>query len=120
MFNKTTSTLGVPCPVEYSHGQGVSVTLVALFHGASPVEYRLNQDRAVRLERYSTGESHLLSDLPLFSELSVLGALRANHSLSSLLLFSELCVLRALRDDISLLCALYASHLLSDLPVFIH
>ncbi|MEE9568857.1 MAG: hypothetical protein V3W37_05670, partial [Candidatus Binatia bacterium] len=50
-------------PVEYSHGRGVSVVLVTLFHGASPVEYRLDQDRVVCPKRYSTGESYLLSDL---------------------------------------------------------
>ena len=42
-------------PVEYSHGRGVSVVSVTLFHGASPVEYRLDQDRVVRPKRYSTG-----------------------------------------------------------------
>ncbi len=52
--------LGVLCafaarPVEYSHGRGVSVVSVTLFHGASPVEYRLDQDRVVRSKRYSTG-----------------------------------------------------------------
>ena len=30
-------------PVEYSQGRGVSVVLVTLFHGASPVEYRLDK-----------------------------------------------------------------------------
>ena len=31
--------LGVLCPVEYSHGRGVNVALVTLFHGASPMKY---------------------------------------------------------------------------------
>ncbi len=52
--------------MEYSHVRGVSVELVTLFHGASPVEYRLDQDRAVRLKHYSTGESYPLSDLLLY------------------------------------------------------
>ncbi len=53
------SELGPLCPMEYSHGRGVSVALVMLFHGASPVEYRLDQDRVVLPKRYSTGESDL-------------------------------------------------------------
>ncbi len=57
------SELGVLCPVEYSHNLGVSVILVTLFHGASPVEYRLDQDRVVRPKHYSTEESYLFSDL---------------------------------------------------------
>ena len=52
--------------MEYSHGRGVSVVLVTLFHGASPVEYRLDHDRVVLPKRYSTGESHPLSDLLLY------------------------------------------------------
>ena len=51
--------LGVLCPVEFSHGRGVSVALVMLFHGASPVEYRLDQNRVVLPKCYSTGESDL-------------------------------------------------------------
>jgi len=42
------SSLGVLCvfaarPVEYSHGQGVSVAPVTVFHGASPVEYLIDR-----------------------------------------------------------------------------
>ncbi len=66
--------LGVLCPVESSHGRGGSVALVTLFHGASPVEYLLDQDRVVLPKRYSTGENQLSSNLPLFSELGVLCA----------------------------------------------
>ncbi len=51
--------LGVLCPVEYSLSRGVSVALVMLFHGAGPVEYRLDRDRVVLPKCYSTGESDL-------------------------------------------------------------
>ncbi len=54
--------LGVLRPVEYSHGWGISVALVTLFHGASPVEYLHDQDRVVLPKHYSTGESILLFD----------------------------------------------------------
>ena len=53
-------------PVEYSHGRGICVELVTEIHGASPVEYRLDQDRAVRLKRYSTGQVILY---PIFSSI---------------------------------------------------
>ncbi len=38
------------------------------------MEYRLDQDRVVCPKRYSTGESPILSNLPLFSELCALCA----------------------------------------------
>ena len=52
--------------MEHFHGRGICVELVTEFHGASPVEYRLDQDRVVRPKHYSTGESHPLSDLFLY------------------------------------------------------
>ncbi len=56
--------LGVLCPVEYPFHRSVILSFTALFHGASPPEYRINQDRVVCPKRYSTGESHRLSDSP--------------------------------------------------------
>jgi len=72
MFNRTTSTLGALCPVEYPFHRSVIFSFAALFHGARPVEYLLDQDRVVLPKRYSTGENHPLSFLLLFSELGVL------------------------------------------------
>ncbi len=42
-------------PVEYPFHKSVIFSFTALFHGASLVEYRLDQDRVVRPKRYSTG-----------------------------------------------------------------
>jgi len=42
-------------PVEYLLDRKYIGFAVKLFHGASPVEYRLDQDRVVRPKRYSTG-----------------------------------------------------------------
>ncbi len=47
--------LGVLCPMEYPFHRSVIFSFTSLFHGASPVEYRLEQDRVVRPKRYSTG-----------------------------------------------------------------
>ncbi len=47
--------LGALCPVEYPFHRSVIFSFKALFHGASPVEYRLDQDSVVRPKRYSTG-----------------------------------------------------------------
>jgi len=54
-------------PVEYPFHRSVIFSFTALFHGASPVEYRLDQDRVVLPKHYSTGESHRLSDLLLIA-----------------------------------------------------
>jgi len=69
VFDRTTSTLGVLCafaarPVEYPFHRSVIFTFTVLFHGASPVEYRLDQDRVVRPKRYSTGQGIFY---PIFS-----------------------------------------------------
>ena len=58
------------------------LSFTALFHGASPVEYRLDQDQVVRPKRYSTGESHPLSDPLLFSVLGALCVFARGPSLS--------------------------------------
>ncbi len=43
-------------PVEYPFHRSVIFSFTALFHGASPVEYRLDHDRVVRPKHYSTGQ----------------------------------------------------------------
>ncbi len=43
-------------PVKYRHRCDTNAPAVRIFHGASPVEYRLDQDRVVHPKRYSTGQ----------------------------------------------------------------
>ncbi len=52
--------------MEYPFHKSVICSVTVLFYGASPVEYRLDQNRVVGPKRYSTGESYLFSDLPLY------------------------------------------------------
>ncbi|MCZ6547885.1 MAG: hypothetical protein O6837_07190, partial [Deltaproteobacteria bacterium] len=51
-------------PVEYLFHRSVIFSVTVLLHGASPVEYRLDQDRVVRPKRYSTGRGLVY---PIFS-----------------------------------------------------
>ncbi len=51
-------------PVEYPFHRSVIFSFTVLFHGTSPVESRLDQDRVVRPKRYSTGRRLVY---PIFS-----------------------------------------------------
>ena len=51
-------------PVEYLFHRSGIFSVTVLLHGASPVEYRLDQDRVVRPKRYSTGRGLVY---PIFS-----------------------------------------------------
>ena len=66
------SELGALCPVGYPFHRSVIFSFTALFPGASPVEYRLDQDRVVCPKRYSTGRVIFSPILLLISELCAL------------------------------------------------
>ncbi len=69
LFNLGAPYVFATRPLEYPFHKSVIFSFTVLFYGASSVEYRLDQNRVVCPKHYSTGENHLSSNLPLFSEL---------------------------------------------------
>jgi len=93
--------LGALCPVEYHFHRSVIFSFTALFHGASPVEYRRPRSRCSPEALFHRGESSSIRSFPLsLNSICLPRSTRRSRRIYNLI---SLCVLRALRGDISLL-----------------